>query len=70
LSFKPLQNAQWKICIPAQQLDSVTKWFHMALNHCGLHQLLKTISLHLWYHPRLHSIAEWITKNCDSCQKQ
>jgi hypothetical protein len=42
----------------------VINWFHFALNHCGLHRLLKTISMHP-YHPRLHSIAECITKNCD-----
>jgi hypothetical protein len=36
LLFQPAPNAPWKICIPTQQLDEVTNWFHLALYHCGL----------------------------------
>jgi hypothetical protein len=35
----------------------VTKWFHTALNYCGLHWLLKTMGLHL-YHPRLRILLQ------------
>jgi transposase InsO family protein len=69
LSFQPAPNAPWKICIPTQQLEDVTSWFHLALNHCGQHRLLTTMGMHL-YHPRLHSVAEQITKNCDTCQRK
>jgi hypothetical protein len=69
LSFQPAPNAPWKICIPMQQLEEVTSWFHLALNHCGLHRLLSTMGMHL-YHPCLRSVAEQITKNCDACQRE
>ena len=69
LTFKPLPTEPWCICILAQQLENVTNWFHMALNHCGLHCLYKTISTHL-YHPRLCIVAERVTKMCNACQRQ
>jgi hypothetical protein len=39
------------------------------MNHCGLHQLLKTINMHLFY-PCLLSVAESVMKNCDACQRE
>jgi hypothetical protein len=69
LSFQPALNAPWKICIPTQQLEDVKSWFHLALNHCGLHRLLTTMGMYL-YHPRLLSIAERIIKNCNACQQE
>jgi hypothetical protein len=69
LSFQPSPNDHWKICIPTHQLEDVINWFHFALNHCGLHRLLKTINMHL-YHPKMRSVAECVTKNCDTCQRQ
>jgi hypothetical protein len=65
LSFQPAASFPWKICIPTQQLEDVINWFHFALNHCGLHWLIT----HL-YHPRLRSVAERVTKNCDACQRE
>jgi hypothetical protein len=69
LSFKPNPTARWKICIPTQQLENIVNWFHLSLNHCGLHWLMSTMSLHL-YHPRLRAVAECITKHCNACQKE
>jgi hypothetical protein len=69
LSYRPTPDAQWRICIPTQQLEDVINWFHFALNHCRLHRLLATISMHL-YHPKMRSVAEHVAKNCDTCQKQ
>jgi hypothetical protein len=69
LSYKPTPTSVWKICIPTQQLENVVQWFHQALNHCGLHRLLKTISMHL-YHPRLRVVAENVTYKCDACQRE
>jgi hypothetical protein len=69
LSFQPVPNGSWKRCVPTQQLEYVINWFHFALNHCGLHRLLTTINMHL-YHPKMRSVAERVTKNCDACQRQ
>jgi hypothetical protein len=59
----------WKICIPTQQLNDVTNWFRLALNHWGLHRLLSTMGMHL-YHPRLYFFAERILKNYNACQRE
>ncbi len=69
LCYKREPTSVWKICIPTQQLDELTNWFHLALNHCGLHRLLTTINMHL-YHPRLRRVSEQSTQNCDACQRQ
>jgi hypothetical protein len=56
LSYRPNATAQWKICIPTLQLADLVNRYHQALSHCGLHRLLKTISMHL-HHPKLRAVA-------------
>jgi hypothetical protein len=41
LTYLPPPNAQWKICVPTQQLCNLTQWYHQALSHCRLHRVLK-----------------------------
>jgi hypothetical protein len=69
LTYLPTPNSEWKICIPTQQLQDLVNWYHKALSHCGLHRLLKTITMHI-HHPNLRTTAENIPRNCDACQRQ
>jgi hypothetical protein len=69
LTYRPLPNAQWKICVPTQQLCDLIQWCHQALSYCGLHRLLKTIMMHLG-HPNIHTVAKDIMHNCEACQWQ
>ena len=57
LSFQPTPESRWKICIPTQQLENITNWFHTVLNRCGFQRLLKTLNTHM-YHPKLRATAE------------
>jgi hypothetical protein len=36
-TYRPLLNAQWKSCIPTEQLHVLVNWHHQALSHYGLH---------------------------------
>jgi hypothetical protein len=70
LTYLLTPNAQWKICVPMQQLCNLMQWYHQALSHCGLHHLLRTIMMHLHHPKNMQTIAEDITRNCDACQRQ
>lgn len=56
------------IVIPSQILHTFISWHHLFLDHPGTTRLRETIATN-FYHPRLQSIIDDITKRCDTCQR-
>jgi Integrase zinc binding domain len=59
----------WKICILNAQLDTIIWFYHQALNHLGVRQMVDSIQMHFQHHPQIRSCSEHLIKTCPICQQ-
>jgi transposase InsO family protein len=68
ICYIPDMNQPFKICIPDALVDTIIRFYHLALNHVGRTRLRDTISMH-FYHPHLQTHVDNVVRPCDACQR-
>ena len=58
----------WQIAIPNWMLTNIICWYYQVLNHIGITQLVATLEVVHFYHPRLWEQAQVIVSTCNACQ--
>ena len=66
--YRAYPDAQPRIQIPDSMLDTIVRFYHMAMTHVGATRLYQSMA-QFWIHKDLKATADTIATQCDTCQK-